>query len=234
LEHVDVSHIEYLKLYNFGEIFLHDNLDKILVQIPKQRWKTKHVEISTNGQCMDEGRIESVFRSGIITRFGVSADGDCTAEKYEELRRGAKWDRLIMFLLMVEQARRKHSPHTKIFLKVIPTGGKKEWKEFAAGIGWEIEWRKWRKAPESVAFDGVSRRVPKGPCKHVTSSRLRVYVDWDGTVVPCCNHPRAGVFGSLKSHKLSGILKGFSRKGVIREMKHNRRNMTICGQCEVK
>ena len=77
---------------------MHPNLDEILEQIPKQKWSAKHIEISTNGQIIDEAKLVSVFSNRKITRFGVSADGNCTPEEYEKLRVGAKWDKLVNFL----------------------------------------------------------------------------------------------------------------------------------------
>lgn len=41
LSNVNVKRIEFLKLYNFGEIFLHPYLKEILNQIINQKWKVK-------------------------------------------------------------------------------------------------------------------------------------------------------------------------------------------------
>jgi radical SAM protein with 4Fe4S-binding SPASM domain len=60
-----------------------------------------------------------------------------------------------------------------------------------------------------------------------------LYVDADGTVVPCCMHPQAGVFGSLRTHKFSEILNGEGRRRMKEEMAKNRASMPICGTCDV-
>ena len=41
--------------------------------------------------------------------------------------------------------------------------------------------------------------VPEGVCQYLRGPTL--YVDHDGTVVPCCVHPRAGVLGNLKTQR---------------------------------
>ncbi len=60
-----------------------------------------------------------------------------------------------------------------------------------------------------------------------------LYVDYDGTVIPCCNHPRARVLGNLKENRYSEIENGAERREFIQELKRNRKNDPICGQCEV-
>ena len=234
LGNVNVGHVEYLKLYNFGEIMLHNDLLEMVVQIPKQRFSVRHVEISTNGQCINKD-LEGVIGSNIITRFGVSVDGDCTPEEYERLRPPGKWDKLCEFLRFVQMYGIKKT-RTEFFLKVICTDKASEpkWTSFAARFGAKVEFRKWRKAADSIMFQGFNVNARTGPCKHVESTRIRCYVDWNGDVVPCCCHPRASVFGNLKEQKFSEIYKGKDRESFIRLMRRHRKEHKICGKCEVK
>jgi radical SAM protein with 4Fe4S-binding SPASM domain len=87
-------------------------------------------------------------------------------------------------------------------------------------------------------------KAPAGACvflaepdeytNHPWKGEIRLlYVDADGTVVPCCVHPRAGVFGNLKRQKYSEILAGTARAEFKREMATNRQAMAICNQCEM-
>lgn len=234
LSNIDVKHIENLKLYNFGETFLHHQLDEMLDIIKKQKWSTKHVEMSTNGQILDQDQIISVFKSLMVTRFGISADGNCTSEVYEILRPGAKWNNLIEFLGFIDKYRDDYISNSKCFLKVLCTGNKMKWKELARDFCLDIQWRKWRKAPDSVKYKDAKLKVPNHSCKHVESSRVRCYVDWNGDVVPCCNHPKAAVFGNLKEQNFSDIYHGKKRKDFINLLNKNRKRHPICGRCEVK
>ena len=73
--------------------------------------------------------------------------------------------------------------------------------------------------------------VPNGVCRYLRKERL--YVDYDGTIVPCCAHPRAFTMGNLTQIKYSQMLKSKERKEAILQMKYNRKNMEICKGCGV-
>jgi radical SAM protein with 4Fe4S-binding SPASM domain len=86
--------------------------------------------------------------------------------------------------------------------------------------------------------------IPRGPCvfladpdefaTHPWFGEINLlYVDADGTVVPCCMHPQAGVFGNLRTHKFSEILNGEGRQRMKVEMQKNRAAMPVCGGCDV-
>ncbi|MGW8324095.1 MAG: radical SAM/SPASM domain-containing protein [Desulfobacterales bacterium] len=234
LSNIDVKHIEFLKLYNFGETLLHPRLNELLKIIKNQKWSVKHVEISTNGQVINEDMLRAIFNSRIITRFGVSCDGDCTAEEYERLRPPAKWDNLKAFLETTYAIRYGFDFKIKFFLKILCSVNKKDWRLFAKQYGYDIQWRKWRKAPDSIKYQNAEIKVPNHACRHVESSRIRCYIDWNGDVIPCCNHPKAAVFGNLKEQKFSEIYRGKKRKAFIDMLNKSRRNSPICGKCEVR
>ncbi len=58
-------------------------------------------------------------------------------------------------------------------------------------------------------------------------------MDADGTVVPCCVHPQAGILGNLREQTYNEVLSGAARAGFVRELRENRAAMRICGGCEV-
>jgi len=234
LNNIDVSHVEFFKLYNFGESFLHPDIGKFLAIIPKQKWSVKHIELSTNGQIVDEEKIRSVLSNKRVTRFGISADGDCTPEEYERLRSGAKWEKLINFMEMSSRIHIDCGSTAKMFLKIICTGNKKEWKVLAGKYGFSIEWLDWRRPPEAKMFEGQQKRSLHKVCKYVKSTKIRCFVGWDGLVVPCCCHPRAAVLGNLLKERFTDIYHGSKRKAFIRTMRRNRPTMKICGNCEIK
>lgn len=233
LSNIDVKHIEFLKLYNFGETLLHPKLGEILAIIRNQKWSVKHVEISTNGQIIDLEKFRYIFTSP-VTRFGVSCDGDCTPEEYMKLRPGGKWEKLVEFLIIANEQKIKYKSKAKMFIKVLCTGNKNLWKKMAKEFKYNIQWRKWRKAPDSIKYKDTVLNVPNHSCRHVESSRIRCYVDWNGDVVTCCNHPKAAVFGNLKEQKFSEIYYGQKRKAFIAMLNKNRRKSPICGKCDVR
>ena len=119
------------------------------------------------------------------------------------------------------------------------------WEDFLRPRGWMPEFRRWMFLPQSKRnLTGRTVAVPSGHCvaladpseftSHTWFGEINLlYVDADGTVVPCCYHPRAGVLGNLKTQKYSEILNGAGRQAMKRMMQENRAAMPVCGCCEV-
>jgi len=234
LHNIDVSHVCFFKLYNFGESFLHPEIGKMISIIPKQKWSVKHIELSTNGQIIDEKKITDVLSNKRVTRFGISCDGNCSAEQYEQLRVGAKWDKLMTFMDMCSRIHSDVKSKAKIYLKIICTGNKPEWERLAKKHKFSIEWLNWRRPPDSIKYINVEKRKLHKPCHYVLSTRTRCFVGWEGSVVPCCCHPKAAVFGNLRTKKFSSIYNGAKRKRFIASMKRGRLSHPVCGNCEIK
>jgi radical SAM protein with 4Fe4S-binding SPASM domain len=247
LGNVDVEEIHTLRLYNFGEPLLHRNLDKIVAEIPKQKWKASIVEISTNGQKVYWDNFEEMLKLQVVNKIAVSCDGDGSAEKYESLRPPAKMDKLMYFLNKTRELRDRWSPATQLVTRtIIETEQDKEnWRQLLQPLGWESEFRQWMILPEAVAnpsqrtpekVDGICVFLAKpdeftGKTWHGDINLL--YVDHDGTFVPCCYHPRAGVFGNLLHQKYSEVLAGEKRAAFLAKMARDRKSMKVCSQCEL-
>ena len=80
LGNIDVNSVKTFRLFNFGEPLLHPNLVEIVLEIPKQSWTTKDIEISTNAQYFNEDVMTDLFKTNIITHLSVSCDGDGTPD----------------------------------------------------------------------------------------------------------------------------------------------------------
>ena len=84
--------------------------------------------------------------------------------------------------------------------------------------------------------------APSGICTFVAPSDRfnhryfgelnQLYIDWDGTVVPCCVHPKAGELGSLRDTPYSLLVNSQQRQAFLSEMERDRASMSVCGQCE--
>jgi radical SAM protein with 4Fe4S-binding SPASM domain len=97
------------------------------------------------------------------------------------------------------------------------------------------------------ASENMTGRVivaPRGPCVYLAEPEEftahpwfgeinMLFVDADGTVVPCCTHPSAGNFGNLNTQKYSEILNGDARRAMKQAMTENRAAMPVCGTCEI-
>jgi radical SAM protein with 4Fe4S-binding SPASM domain len=247
LGNLDVERIHLLRLFNFGEPLLHKQLSQIVSAIPEQRWKTQIVEISTNAQQVYWDDFTQALKHNVITRLAVSCDGDGSPAEYERLRPPSKWEKFIEFLERTRELRDRWSPRLQLITRSVVENPQAmaRWREILEPRGWTPEFRSWMALPESA--QNMTHRaieVPKGACvflaepeeytAHPWKGEIRVlYMDADGTVVPCCIHPKAGEFGNLMRQKYSEILRGQLRARFKRQMEENRAGMSICGQCEM-
>lgn len=247
LRNVDVDWIHTLRLFSFGEPLLHKELAEVVACIPRQRWKASIVEISTNAQKVYWDDFEEMLKLEVVNRLVVSCDGDGTPEEYERLRPPSKWGNLVEFLERARRLRDRWSPATQLVTRTVIRNAseKEQWLALLRPRGWTPEFRGWMSLPEA-AENMVGRElvVPEGVCffladpeeftAHPWAGEINLlHVNWDGTVVPCCAHPNAGELGNLKVQTYNEILGGDARRRFVQEMATNRRQMPVCGQCEM-
>lgn len=247
LGNIDVEKIHTLRLFNFGEPLLHKELSQLVAVIPEQKWRASIVEISTNGQKVYWDDFEEMLKLEVVNRIAISCDGDGTPEEYERLRPPSKWELFIEFLERTRVLRDRWSPATQLITRTVceDPAARERWKKILEPRGWTPEFRLWMALPgASQNMTGRAPVVPEGPCAfmadpseythHPWHGEINLcYVDWDGTVVPCCMHPRAGVLGNLREQRYSEILQGAARERLIEAMRSNRRAMPICGECDI-
>ena len=233
LRDLDVSYIKRLRLFNFGEPLLHPRLPEILAIIPKQAYKVRTVEVSTNAQHHDFALLAEAFKTGVINEFAVSCDGNGTKEEYERLRPPGRFSKLIEFMTKAKELRDNYAPHMKLVTRTIcqDEADRQRWKELLLPLGWTPEFRGWYHMPQSVR-SGSEPNPSKGKkgCSFMKKGYL--YVDYDGTVVPCCIHPRAFVLGNLKRERYSTIANGEERKARLHELNTRKDEMPICWDCQ--
>ncbi len=232
LRNVDITYLKNLRLFNFGEPLLHPNILDILQKIPKQTYRIRTVTLLTNGQHHDFPMLTEVFRTGVVKELGVSCDGDGTKEDYERLRPPGKYEKMIEFLIKAKELRDRHSPDVALFTVTISETpeGRKRWADLLAPLGWTPLFRHWFILPGSLKtqIEQPAIVLDKG-CSQLR--RRYLYVDFDGTVVPCCFHPRPFVLGNLKEQKYSDILNGQQRKLMLKELDTNKENTAVCRTC---
>lgn len=234
LGNLDVAAVNLLRLFNFGEPLIHSRLPEIMEQIPRKRWQVNMVEISTNAQYHDFDVLADTLKTGVLSRLCVSADGNGTAEDYESLRPPGKWEKLIEFLERARDLRDRYSPGTKLLARTICTepAAQQRWISVLAPRGWTSEFRDWMYLPEAAEnMTGREIRMRDGVCSFLAPGN-RIYVDHDGTAVPCCVHPRAGVLGNLLEERYSSIVEGAKRAQMMAYMAKDRKSMRICNACE--
>lgn len=252
LSNVDVKTVNLLRLFNYGEPLLHHDLPGILKQIVVQRWATKVVELSTNAQFVNWDQFEEAIRMRVINRLVVSADGDSTPESYEALRPPSKWSKLMEFLQRATALRNKYAPRMELITRTIvdKASAFEGWNAILKPLEWEAEFRSWKLLPQSAKnMTDHELENPEGVCYFQSDpysisipwlerknlyrkGYFQLYVDWSGTVVPCCAHPGAGKLGNLKDTTYHAILNGAERRAFVEQMESARRSMPVCGECE--
>lgn len=245
LGNIDVDYVRTLRLFNFGEPLLHEQFSEVLMRLQKQRWQAEQVEISTNAQHVYWEDFEEALKTRVLTKLVVSCDGDGSAEAYERLRPPGKWSKFIDFLERTKVLRDKWHPDLELATRsVVETASDVEnWREIVEPRGWAAEFRTWKALPESIENrTGRDLKAPPGICTFVAPSDRfshryhgelnQLYIDWDGTVVPCCVHPKAGELGSLRETPYSTLAFGPQREAFLAEMERDRASMSVCGQCE--
>jgi len=247
LRNIDVQQIHTFRLFNFGEPLLHKQLAECVAQIPRQRWKASIVEISTNAQKVYWDNFEEMMKLQVVNRLVVSCDGDGTPEEYERLRTPSKWENFIEFLERARALRDRWSPATQLVTRTVISD--KQWRERWRGVlqprGWTPEFRGWMNLPEaSISPLGRPEQAPEGSCFFMGEPEdfpgntwngeiTLLYVDMDGTVVPCCLHPKAATLGNLREQTYNEIMNGAARNRFIQTMNADRAGMPICGQCDM-
>ena len=234
LSNIDVDHIELLRLYSFGEPFLHSNIAEVLKQIPKQKFSVGTVEISTNGQVFGEKMLTEAIKLKIINTIVVSCDGDGTPSEYERLRPPAKWDKLIKFLKGTKKIKDKYDPKMLLVTRSVceTVEGRKRWIKLSKDLGLgKPMLRNWIVLPESSNEPWKRKaKVPKRVCSWLAHDHL--VVDQDGTVRACCFHPKVATFGNLNKQKFNQINKSKSRNAFVKALNKKRSKVRYCNECE--
>jgi MoaA/NifB/PqqE/SkfB family radical SAM enzyme len=233
LNNIDVEEVRTFRMFNFGEPLLHPKLPELVTQVRRFGFRVKNLEISTNGQCHDFERLAKVFETGQLNMLVVSCDGNATAEEYERLRPPATWGKLITFLEKARMLRDRYGQNVTLMTRSICTDpeDQQRWTDILVPLGWSPQFRDWLALPRSLGKRSKSEQLRKASLCPYMSSTEHLYVDIDGTVVPCCAHPRAFVFGNLKIHKFSEIISGSLREDMITMMERGRYGLPICMEC---
>lgn len=226
-----VKYVDTLRLFNFGEPFLHPNLASILDITKYRPFKTRTIELSTNAQYFTDSTLREVIKSKVLTQLVVSCDGDSSASDYERLRPPAKWENLLEFLKIAKSLRDSYDPGLNLITRTIceSSDARDKWRMMLRPLGWKPKFRLWIKLPISVKNPSAEKPLVKGLCHFLQLPTL--YIDYDGSVVPCCAHPRAAILGNIINEKYDDIANGAKRKEFRQNVKKERQNLHICSQC---
>jgi len=235
LKNIDVERVGIFRLFNYGESLLHDDLPAIFDQLETApTFSVGFLEMSTNAQFARWDQLEDVLRRRRVNRLVVSCDGDGTPASYERLRPPARWEKLIAFLVKARELRDRLCPGMELMTRtvVFEESHAAAWRAVLEPLGWRPEFRWWiNLVGASEDLSGRTWQPGQGLCPFVEPND-NLYVDADGTVVPCCAHPRAGDFGNLTAEKWSTIVASAKRANFVEQLQSDRAALEICGKCE--
>lgn len=236
LSNINVSKIELLRLFNFGEPMLHPELVKLVRQIPRHfKGIVDEVELSTNAQVLRPSDIRKIMHDGIVTRIAVSCDGDGTPEEFERLRPPAKFDKLMEFVRFVGLEKRRTQSNIELVTRTVLTGtgpDRIRWRRLMRPHGFEPLFRGRFQLSNSVDFHRPDT-IPGGLCRFLSGAKgKRLYVDVDGTVVPCCRHPRAFAMGNILDVPFKQLITTKTYRTKVEDLRLNRGSIPICAECE--
>jgi MoaA/NifB/PqqE/SkfB family radical SAM enzyme len=235
LRNLDVERVLDMKLFLFGEPLLHPAIEELgAILRDEAPFRLDVLEISTNAQTRAEAKLEALAGMGVLNRLAISCDGDGTPARYEALRPPAKWPRLMALLGFAADLKRRYPALSVVARSIIETpDDAHRWREVLAPFGIEPDFRGWKHLPDaSRNMTGRAVRVGRGVCFYA-DERHWLFVNHLGEVVPCCLHPRAGVFGNLADQRFSALVDGPMRQAFIARMATERPGMRVCGNCEL-
>lgn len=232
LNNLDVEIINSFRLFNFGEPLLHPDIPSLLTIIDRQKFIARKIEISTNAQHQNFDHLKEIFRTKLLGRMAISCDGNGTPAEYEEQRPPAKWDKLMEFMTKASEYRAKYSPETVLETTTIceDPAGMEKWHSILDPLNIVPQFRKRWNIVDAKDFDEeTDRNVKNEACIYLGTHRM--YVDFDGTVGTCCQHPDVAVLGDLTKQTYTEIYTGAPRRKLRKAMKKNRRALRVCGVC---
>ncbi len=233
LRNVDVRQVETLRLFNYGEPFLHPQLEALLPVVKEQTFQLDRLEISTNAMICDEDRIAAILDSGVVTHLVVSCDGDGTPADYERVRPPAKWPKLLNFLETANRLKWQLNSPVQLMTRSVCDSpeGQARWRGVLEPRGWTPEFREWKILPQ--AAQNPTERAPRVQNKVCwPMSGVNLFVDCHGDVIPCCATPNLPAMGNLYRQKFSAIHGGEAYNRMLHLLQTSRVNDPICGQCE--
>ena len=208
-----------------GEPTLHKHFNEI-IKLYKGKVLTG---LSTNGSSV-HGCIPGLLALDYLT---ISID---SVEKYEEVRPGGKWDRLVRNIDMLLNAKGEAKfPH--IDLQLIEFSGVERQRELLLELCDQRGWGKHtvvRTIPD--CFLSITREMKESRRKELcTNPWMSVSIQADGDVSSCCfSFGKEIVYGNLKNQSLAEIWETSSELKKFRNEHLTQNYRPLCARCYMR
>lgn len=209
-----------------GEPTLHKHFNQI---IPMFRGKVL-TGLSTNGSSV-HGCLEGLLALDYLT---ISID---SVEKYEEVRPGGKWSRLVQNIDMLVNAMAASKQHPHVDLQLIEFPGVEKQRELLLDLcnqkGWE-QYVTVRTIPD--CFLSITREMKQSRRKELCLNPwMSVSVQADGDVSSCCfSFGKEIVYGNLNNQSLQEIWETSSELEKFRQEHLTKNYRPICERCYMR
>lgn len=194
------------------------------------------VQFNSNGALLNENLSEALIKAG-LDRIKFSVDS-IIPEKYNEIRRGAKYDKTVDNILEFIEIRNrlgKKLPSVQVQM-VLMDSNKSEvskyiefWQDKVNRIGFS----RYRAGNNRIGETGrVEMTTQRFPCHQLWQ---RLVVLWDGTVLMCCgDHHALNPIGNVKQQSIAEIWKSEELNTIRKCHLQNKYDEILpCVDCEV-
>jgi radical SAM protein with 4Fe4S-binding SPASM domain len=228
--------IRRVNLNRFGEPLLHPKIVD-MVRYAKTRG-VKEVSFVSNGMLLDEKKAEGLIDAG-LDKINISIDG-ATAETFERIRAGCKYDRVTGNLLRLLELRRQKGlkrPYVQINTLLM--------QDTLGELGRMIE--EWRPRVDEIRLGGAVQygNVDLNPLatreglkrEPIACSELfwKMIFFWNGDVSVCCEDIDGQLsVGNIREHTIPQLWKNEKYRELRRRhFRHDFSALPVCAACDL-
>jgi radical SAM protein with 4Fe4S-binding SPASM domain len=191
------------------------------------------LKINTNGSFLTEDICHSIFKNN-ISQIIVSSD-HYIKDKYEKLRVGSNFDKIVQKVDMLYEIRKKYYPDSFTEIRISGIDNEKN-------LDREKFYEFWIKRSDHVTagfplerWDTYKNEIHnqiKDPCENLWD---RMYVWFDGKVNPCdADYKSYLSYGNVKNQSIKEIWNNnIIEKTRINHLNENRKSIVPCNKCGV-
>lgn len=223
-----------IRLLRWGEPLMHPDIVE-MVKIISSYGLLSH--ITTNGILLDKKMSRNLIDAG-LTSINISMQGTTTKE-YKLLRNN---DYLPLISENIKQLMKmkKTNPHVHISTTITDETDedvkrwKKKWEPYSDSTGVGYTWFR-RLKDKSLVKDFLPREHPMKHRFKCIEVMIKLSIDWDGTVSPCClDYDQQLSIGNIYETNLKDLFNSPQAKAIRTLLSQERQYMfDLCKTCEL-
>jgi radical SAM protein with 4Fe4S-binding SPASM domain len=232
VDEADELGIGAITLASRGEPMMHPNFGEMLVYVAAKK-NIFELKINTNATFLTEELCHKIFESGVSTAV-ISAD-HYEKESYEELRKGADFEKIVLNVAMLHDIREKHYPDSFTEIRVSGIDYYKNldrqkfaefWAKHSDSVSASFPMERWD------TYNNEPHENINSPCSFLWD---RMYVWFDGICNPCDEDYKSYVsYGNIKDSTIKEIWNSAALFELRQKHLNKERNsITPCDRCGI-